>query len=203
MFKVAAIVVLSFLFDKTLFFSYTSFMNSNVFQDLTGKRFGRLIVLNRAHTDKHTNIYWLCLCNCGNTKVIRGTHLKTGLTRSCECLHKEAAAKQGHTKRTHGHTSYDNEKVYTPEYCAWLAMKCRCYNPNYEYYQNYGGRGITVCSEWLHSFETFLENIGLRPEAGYSIDRINNNGNYEPNNVKWSTAKEQANNRRQRKDHRN
>jgi len=167
------------------------------FKDLTGQRFGRLVVLNRAYNDKHTNIYWLCLCDCSIHKIVRGTNLKSGLTRSCECLHRESASKIGRLKRTHGHTT--NHLGYTPEYNAWLAMKQRCCNPNYEYYKNYGGRGIIICPEWLDDFLAFLQEMGPRPAKGYSVDRIDNNGNYEPGNVKWSTAKEQANNRRQRK----
>jgi len=124
---------------------------------------------------------WLCTCDCGENKVIMSGNLHNGTSRSCGCRNGQPR---------HGLRN-------TPEYRAWSAMKTRCYNKKTgDKYRIYGGRGITVCREWLHNFPAFLEHIGNRPSTGHSLDRINNNGNYEPGNVRWATRKEQQQNRR-------
>jgi hypothetical protein len=147
------------------------------FIDLTGQRFGKLTVAARMPSSRTGQTRWLCHCDCGKAKIVQAGNLKTGHVASCGCL-----ARHGLTK--------------TPTYASWTAMINRCTNPRNPNYPNYGGRGITVCERWRNSFLDFLDDVGERPSLEHSIDRINNYGNYEPGNCKWSTATEQNNNRR-------
>lgn len=157
-------------------------------KNLIGQRFGRLTVIEFAGT-KNSKAYWKCRCDCGNICVVRSSHLKDGSTQSCGCLASEVTI----TRSTIHGMSYN--KTYT----TWQRMKQRCFYKKSIGYSGYGGRGITVCDEWRDNFQTFydyvskLEHFG---EEGYSLDRINNDGNYEPDNVRWATAKEQARNKR-------
>lgn len=159
---------------------------SKIKRDLVGERFGYLTVVERANPSATGMVRWLCRCECGTTKLIQGSSLTNGYTKSCGCHRND-------NKRRHGHHTNTGK---TGEYNSWCGMKQRCYNPGATQYKDYGGRGITVCERWRDSFENFLLDVGPSPGPGYSIDRINNDGNYEPGNVRWATAKEQAVNRR-------
>ena len=130
-------------------------------------------------------------CDCGKEVVVQKGNLQQGITRSCGCL-RVSASREANTK--HGHNS-PGSKGISPEYYTWCSMIARCYNKRHNAFKNYGGRGITICSRWRKSFINFLEDMGNRPEK-YSIDRINNNGNYTPTNCQWATAKQQRANTR-------
>lgn len=165
--------------------------------DLTGQRFGRLVVIGRSLESKHGEATWLCQCDCGNTSIVRGSYLRGGNTQSCGCYGHELSVR-GERRRTHSGSRDGGKKRRL--YRIWIAMKTRCYNHNSKNYKNYGGRGITICAEWLHDFAAFRDwamSCGYQDDL--SIDRINVDGNYCPDNCRWATRKEQRHNRRDSK----
>jgi len=159
------------------------------FIDITGMKFGRLTVIRRVDS-RPGKIEWLAQCECGGSKVAAGQNIRGGMTRSCGCLVRETTSKRS---KTHGH--FTGRKM-THEYRAWRGILTRCFNRNEPNYCDYGGRGITICDEWRRDFPRFLAAVGYRPGPGFSIDRINNDGNYEPGNVRWADRRTQNTNRR-------
>lgn len=161
-------------------------------QHFEGRRFGRLVVEAKAASVRG-RAGWRCRCDCGQTLVVCGDDLRGGGTRSCGCLHHESVTHNGLLTR-HGHARGRR----TPEYRSWRGMMQRCYDQHCRAYKWYGARGISVCARW-HRFEAFLEDMGSRPD-GLTLDRIDNDGNYEPGNCRWVTMKEQLRNRRPRRE---
>ena len=157
--------------------------------DMTDKRFTRLTVINQAGKNHRNAILWNCLCDCGVKLVVIGHSLRNGNTKSCGCYNIDSIIKRNKLKKTHGMRE-------SPEYSVWVSMKDRCTNLNGQKYESYMKRGIAVCDRWKDSFENFYEDMGPRPSNKYSLDRINNNGNYEPSNCRWATITEQNRNRR-------
>lgn len=155
-------------------------------EDLLGKVFGRLEVISSAEK-VNGRTAWLCKCMCGKTNVVEKGSLTSGKTKSCGCLKAETK-----TNLRHG-------KKYTSEYNSWQAMLRRCDNEKNISYHNYGAVGIEVCERWKHSFESFFEDMGKKPSAEYSLDRINVNGNYEPSNCRWATRSLQTFNQRKKR----
>jgi len=164
-------------------------MRWHAFVDIGGRRFGNLVVKNRAGTNKSRNMQWNCICDCGNHAVITGRALRSGHTISCGCARvtKLIARSIRHGECKRG--------KWTPEYQAWRALTQRCNDPNATNYSYYGGRGIRVCERWA-KFENFLADVGRKPTPNHSIDRINVDGNYEPSNCRWATKAEQSINTR-------
>jgi hypothetical protein len=149
---------------------------------LEGQRFGRLLVIQRSAI----NAEWICQCKCGIIKSIPTHNLLGGTTQSCGCLQRERASA---ANKTHG-------KSRTPEYNTWSLVIGRCENPHNACFSYYGGRGIKMCRRWRHSFETFLADMGPRPSSVHTLDRINNDGDYEPQNCRWATRTQQSRNQR-------
>ena len=161
--------------------------------DLTGKRYGRLNVVSEGNRNKSGHVLWECICDCGNEVSVASCKLVAGLTKSCGCLRKEQCLARNEKRRI----EHKNEKL--SEYNAWANMIQRCTNPKNKAYENYGGRGIKIYSRWRNSFDAFYEDMGPKPGPDYSIDRINNDGDYRPENCRWADGLQQVHNRRLQK----
>lgn len=162
--------------------------------DLGGQVFGRLTVVDRAENNRHGQTMWECVCGCGREVTVCSMSLRNGDTQSCGCVRREVMAV---SHRHHGHAQQRDGTRPSPTYVSWRAMLARCYDSSHPYFHNYGGRGITVCDRWRYSFKAFLSDVGTRPSVKHSIDRYpNNDGDYEPGNVRWATRTEQNRNRR-------
>ena len=155
-------------------------------RDLVGQRFGQLTVIKFVKIRKQQSL-WRCRCSCGRTTIVTAARLNYGWTKSCGCLQEK-----NRDRLTHGHT---RNRRFTPEYRAWSSMKTRCLNPNSHRWEEYGGRGITICQRWLNSFEAFFTDMGRRPR-GHCLDRKNPNGNYNKRNCRWVTKLVSNQNRR-------
>ena len=151
-----------------------------------GDRYGRLTIVKELEPKPPHRVVE-CICDCGKSMVTVLNRLRTGNTKSCGCLHRESVIR---IRKTHGESK-------SPEYGSWCEMVKRCCNKKNKKYADYGGRGIAVCEEWRHSFESFLNHVGKRPSAKHSLDRFPNvNGNYEPGNVRWANQTQQMRNLR-------
>jgi len=159
---------------------------------MENKRFGRLVVQQLRSKDKNYNKRWVCLCDCGNTTVVLGDKLRSGNTQSCGCYRVEF-------RETLVRTADEERRMYTKK--SYQAMMGRCYNETYPSYIRYGGRGVSVCNRWRYGEDgktgwlCFFEDMGPKP-TGHSIDRIDNEKNYTPDNCRWATIQQQAQNRR-------
>ncbi|WWT40487.1 deoxyuridine 5'-triphosphate nucleotidohydrolase [Staphylococcus phage PT94] len=155
----------------------------------SGDIINNLKIINEEPKNKHGKRQYKCQCLlCGSETIELATNIKTGRKTSCGC---DYGQKISDSMMKHG-----GRKNHTSEYSSWCAMKTRCYNKNYHSYHRYGGRGIIVCDKWRDSFDNFLEDMGEKPFKNYQLDRIDNNGNYEPSNCRWVSPKENSNNRK-------
>ena len=156
-----------------------------------GQRFDELITVERLGLNRKQNRLYRCLCDCGNETTVSGSDLKSGNTKSCGCRRKAITRKRNKLQSRWGGASKE------PLYHTWAEMISRCYNENNLAYNNYGGRGIGVCDRWRLDPWAFFADMGQRPK-GASIDRIDNDGNYEPSNCRWATPKQQSENQRRK-----
>jgi len=150
--------------------------NKSQIPDIAGKKYSKLTAISFCYSKSQIH-YWLFNCDCGNNKILRKNEVKCGRTRSCGCLMRK----------------YPSDTTKSKSYHTWQSMRDRCFNSKNSRYASYGGRGIKVCDKWL-KFENFLEDMGQPPSPKHSIDRINNDGDYEPSNCRWSNNTEQTRN---------
>jgi hypothetical protein len=153
------------------------------FLDLTGRQFGSLKAIHPTDTRSRGQVVWMCKCRCGNSALVPSYKLTSAHTKSCGCYRSDLATAKN---TTHG-------DYRSPEHRSWQSMKSRCLNPKSTQYKWYGGRGISVCDKWL-TYEGFLADMGRKP-AGYELDRIDNNGHYEPANCRWASHRDQSRNK--------
>lgn len=158
----------------------------------TGERYNKLKIIEEVSGYKQPSgqvkRQFKCICDCGNKVIVRLSHLRSSITKSCGCWKLSVTSDRGKKNKTHGLSK-------SRTYKSWRMLKERCNNPKTKGYEYYGGRGIRVCDRWLNSFENFYNDMGIRP-LGKTIDRINVNGNYEPSNCRWATPSEQTLNQR-------
>lgn len=163
------------------------------FIDVTGEKYGRLLVLEKVKVRGKKEIYWRCKCDCGKLTQVMSQNLREGKIRSCGCLKDDI---QKTLQFKHGHSRVGRDRKMSPEYNTWRGMRERCNYVKHKHYKDYGGRGICVCTAWDKSFIEFLNYVGAKPTPKHTIDRIDPDGNYEPGNVRWATRKQQQANKR-------
>lgn len=158
-------------------------------ENLLGMSFGCLVVKSREGSSIQGQARWCCSCTCGKKVTVNAVRLKSGKTRSCGCLRKELISAR---LTVHG----ESTRKRSVEYIAWLGMKARCYNPKNPSYRDYGERGIQVCEQWVTSYTRFLSDMGRKPSASFTLERLDVDGGYTMGNCVWATRKAQANNKR-------
>lgn len=159
-------------------------------KDMTGQRFGRLLVLGVSEKTKSGHAQWLCRCDCGHERSYFGKNLRRGMSRSCGCLARDS---WGQSNVRHGHARVGRT---SKEYRTWASMVQRCTDPSSTAYKDYGAHGVSVCERWREDFTNFLADMGPAPSSEHTIDRVDSAGNYEPANCRWADLQTQSRNRR-------